>query len=118
MTSEEHHVKPLDEILKRILEVGRPLLEHGSSNWALSRNDALAAIQNLERESRLILGGDVWLESKGKFARNGDSWFFQPVGSQADSLQIAAAADKAATYVKNYREPRDASAFFELVVAR
>jgi hypothetical protein len=110
-------VKPPDETLQTILGIGRPLVEYGSTNWALSRPDALAAIECLERESRFILGGDVWLETKGKLARTGDNWFYQPTSFQAEPEQVAAAAKKAATYIRNYTEPRDGSAFFELVVA-
>jgi hypothetical protein len=67
-----------DDAVRRILEAGRSLAEHGSNNCALTRAEALAAINAVEHESRVLLGGDVWLESDGALLATGDSWYFEP----------------------------------------
>ena len=107
---------PSDDAVRRILEVGRALTEHGSNNWALTRADALVAITAIERESRLLLGGDVWVATNGGLSTTGDSWHFEPNPDQAREQNVRDAAGKAKAYVTAYPDRRDGVPYFELVV--
>lgn len=105
-----------DDPVRRILEVGRALTEHGSKNWALTRAQALAAISAIEDESRVLLGGDVWLAKKGSLTPTGDSWHFEPNLHDARAANVRDAAVKAKTYVTAYPDRDDGVPYFELVV--
>jgi hypothetical protein len=107
---------PPGDPVRRILEAGKALTDCGSNNWALTRAQALVAIAAIEDESRVLLGGDVWLESNGELSPTGDSWHFDPNPSHALATNVAAGADKAKAYVAAYPERTDGVPHFELVV--
>jgi hypothetical protein len=109
-------VYPSDDPVRRILEVGRALIEHGSNNWALTRAQALAAISAIEDESRVLLGGDVWLATKGGLASTGDSWHFEPNPHDSRAANVRDGAVKAKAYVTAYPDRGDGVPLFELVV--
>lgn len=105
-----------DDPVRRILETGRPLTEHGSNNWALSRPQALVAIAAIEHESRVLLGGDVWLATNGILSPTGDSWHFEPNPHEAHSTNVKDGAAKGKVYVTTYPDRIDGVPYFELVV--
>jgi hypothetical protein len=105
-----------DDIVHRILGVGRPLAERGSNNWALTRAQALVATAALERASRVVLGGDVWLSSNGDLAISGDSWHFEPNREAPHYTNVADAAAKARGYIAAYPDSTARIPYFELVV--
>ena len=105
-----------DDPVRRILEAGRALTQHGSNNWALTRAQALLAISAIEHESRVLLGGDVWLASDGTFSPTGDSWHFDPNPHHPFSTNVRDGAAKATAYVTAYPERADGVPYFELVV--
>jgi hypothetical protein len=84
-----------DDVVRRILEVGRSLTEHGSNNWALTRAQVLVAIDSIEHESRVLLGGDVWLASGNALSPTGDSWHFEPNPERPHSIHPVKRADRA-----------------------
>ena len=105
-----------DDVVRRILEVGRPLAQHGSNNWALTRAEALIAKNAIEHESRVLLGGEVWLASDKVLSVTSDSWYFDPNPHAPHSTNIREGAAKATTYVRTYPERTDGVPYFELVV--
>ena len=105
-----------DDPVRRIVEAGRPLTEHGSNNWALTRAQALVAIRAIEHESRVLLGGDVWLASDDTFSTTGDSWHFEPNPQNSRSTNASNSAAKAMAYVTAYPDRADGVPYFELVV--
>lgn len=106
----------MDQKLRQILSRGKSLAAYGSHNWALSRSETLLAIDAIEREARVLLGGDVWVASNGVFSITGDSWHFSPTSEDRGQKTIGDSAAKARAYVKAYPEPKDAAVYFELVV--
>jgi len=102
--------------IRRILEAGKPLADYGSNNWAFKRADALVAIAAIERESRVILGGDVWLASNGAFSITGDSWHIDPSPHESHSANVRNGAAKARAFVMAYPDRGDGVPYFELVV--
>jgi hypothetical protein len=113
---EEQGVYSSDDVVRRILEVGRPLAQHGSNNWALTRAEALVAISAIERESRVLLGGDVWLASDGALSPSGDTWHYEPNPHELYLTNVKEGAAKAKAYVTAYPDRGDGVPYFELVV--
>jgi hypothetical protein len=105
----------VDEVLRQILSVGKSLVNQGSSNWALNRGDTFGAIDAIERESRVLLGGDVWLVAEGALSVTGDSWHFDPNPGASHQINVSDSAAKAREYVGAYPNRGDA-VHFELVV--
>ena len=106
----------MDEKLREILSGGKSLAAYGSHNWALSRSETIRAIDAIEREARVLLGGDVWVASNGVFSITGDSWHFSPRSEDRDQKAVGDSAAIARAYVKAYPERKDAAVYFELVV--
>lgn len=94
----------------RILSVGVWLGPH-HRNWALTREQALNAINQLRDADVLVLGGDVLTGSHESYSHTYDNWYFEP-SVVIDSNVVAASALKASTYVMKY--PRD-DVYFVLV---
>jgi Immunity protein 40 len=105
----------VDEVLRQILSVGKSLEKQGSNNWALNRAATFGAIDAIERESRVVLGGDVWLATEGAFSVTGDSWHFDPNPGDSHQINVRDSAAKAREYVRAYPKRGDA-VHFELVV--
>jgi Immunity protein 40 len=93
-----------------------PFAEHGSNNWALTRAEALVAIRAIEHESRVLLGGDVWLASEDALSPTGDSWHFEPNPHESHPTNVGDGAAKAKAYVAAYPNRVDGVPYFELVV--
>jgi hypothetical protein len=110
-------VNAFDSAVRRILEVGRPLAEYGSNNWALGRTEALVAIDSIEQDSRVLLGGDVWLATDDRLSPTGESWHFNPSARDPNPLNVRNGASKARAYVVAYPDRDDGVPYFELVVA-
>ena len=91
-------------------------MEYGSNGWALPRAAALVAIQAIENASRVLLGGDVWLEKDGALVSVGDSWHFEPNPDDLHSANVANAATKARAYVTAYPDTSEGVPHFELVL--
>jgi hypothetical protein len=106
-----------EDIVRRVLESGRSLKEFGSSNWALSRAQALIALQAIENASRVLLGGDVWLETNDAFVSTGDSWHFEPSHDQPHAANVRNAATKARAYIAAYPDTAHGVPHFELVLS-
>jgi hypothetical protein len=105
-----------DDVVRRILEVGRSLTEHVSNNWALTRAQVLVAIDSIEHESRVLLGGDVWLASGNALSPTGDSWHFEPNPERPHSNDVRDSVAKARAYVTAYPDRDGGAPYFELVV--
>lgn len=94
----------------RILSVGVWLGPH-HFNWALTKEQALSAIDQLRDANVLVLGGDVLAGPNEGYNPTYDNWYFEaPV--LTDSSVVAASASKASAYVAKY--PGD-DVYFALV---
>lgn len=105
-----------DDPVRRILQSGRDLASYGSNNWALTRAQAMVAIGAIRRQSRVLLGGDVWIAMANGLSRTGDSWFFEPNERGSHSENVKQAAEKAESYVAAYPEHIEGVTYFELVI--
>lgn len=102
--------KPVDSILS----VGRCLDEAGVQNWALSRDQALRALNDLQRLGIPILGGDVYLLANGTLRLTHDSWYCNRDDGEACTDFVVRSVDTATRYIDAYTLS-EAEPYFSLV---
>lgn len=103
--------KNIDEILK----VGKWLGESGINNWALTKSQALEALDKLLNLNIAVLGGDVY-ETRGDYIQpNYDNWYSdrQPGESKEDYLNRS--IEESRTYIERYAVYVPGKNYFGLV---
>ena len=102
-------------VINDILKIGVSLESIGVKNWALSKEDAINALNRFYELKIPILGGDVCENFNGVIQYNYDNWYCdrQPNESQLDFVNrsIATARD----YINNYHSENIEKIFFALV---
>lgn len=91
---------------------GRGLVRTRTRNWALTREQALNAIDKLRDANVAVLGGDVLSGPDESYRHTYNNWYFEPSTPSIDSDVVSSGALKASTYVRSY--PHD-DAYFVLV---
>ncbi|MGH8601616.1 MAG: Imm40 family immunity protein [Gammaproteobacteria bacterium] len=86
-----------------ILGVGRFLESVGVRNWALEREAALAALEQLTAAGVAVLGGDVYAVSGANVESNYDSWYCNRDSGEAEADFVERSIAKAKSYIANYR---------------
>ncbi|MEW9899031.1 Imm40 family immunity protein [Chitinivorax sp. PXF-14] len=86
-----------------ILSVGRTLDSVGVRNWALEREAALAALEQLSAIKVAVLGGDVYAVNGANVESNYDNWYCNRDGGEADADFVERSIAKARSYITNYR---------------
>ena len=86
-----------------ILGVGFSLECIGVSNLALSRNEAISAICELEAHEIPILGGDVYCLINGVPEQVYDNWYRDQEINELASEFLRRSASKAKNYIENYK---------------
>lgn len=97
-----------------ILSVGRWMGESNDYNWALTREQALNALDQLENEGIGVLGGDVLELREGILKYNYDNWHCDPEENEADSAFTKRSISRAKTYITEY-QPTEYGYFFSIV---
>lgn len=90
--------KEVDEILG----IGIKLSQIGLSNWALTKSQAICALEQLEALKISILGGDVYQSINGVIKLNYDNWFCEQLGNEPKEAFIKRSISKAKDYINNY----------------
>ena len=87
----------------------------GVKNWALSKEDAIKALDRFYELQIPILGGDVYENINGVIQCNYDNWYCdrQPNESQLDFASRS--IDKARDYINNYNSDNIEQIFFAFV---
>lgn len=98
--------------IDEVLSIGTPLHAFGVNNWALSRDQALDALDSLEELGVVVLGGDVYLETNKGIRSNRDNWHYDSDVNESHSRTIHQSIEKAREYIARYRTP---AALFVLV---
>ena len=101
--------------VSEILKVGFSLESIGVKNWALSKEDAVKALDKFYELQIPILGGDVCERINEVIQYNYDNWYCdrQPNESKFDFVNrsIGIARD----YIKNYNSENSENIFFAFV---
>lgn len=94
--------------------MGRPLEDVGVRNWALTQEDALAALTKFARIGIAVLGGDVYSVNNGVVESNYDNWYCNRNDDESDSAYVERSIAAARNYIENYRVP-EGSVLFAIV---
>ena len=103
------------DILNNILKVGISLEPLGVKNWALSKSDALRALDEFLDIKIPILGGDVCERVDGLLQYNYDNWYCDKLPGET-KLEFANRSIKIARdYIENYNFKGSGEVFFVFV---
>lgn len=90
------------EQIDSILSYGISLSCVGVKNWALGRDDAIRAINELEALGFPVLGGDVY-QLVGEFPEQiYDNWYCDQEPGELDSDFLKRSSEKARGYIGSY----------------
>lgn len=88
---------------KTILSCGMPLEEKGINNWALTRDQALKALNKFKNINIPVLGGDVGeIDSNGDFILNYDNWYCDRKANEGLEKYIVRSINESRKYINNY----------------
>jgi hypothetical protein len=88
-----------------ILNIGCSLEGVGVRNWALERDAALVALEQLAALGVAVLGGDVYAVSGANAESNYDSWYCDREGGELEAAFVERSIAKARNYIANYHAP-------------
>ena len=91
-----------DERINKILSVGRSLSGKGVNNWALSREQALQAVELFAENSLSISGGDVYIVHQNRLEPNYDSWYCEKSNCEDEQEFSERSLNKAKEYISSY----------------
>lgn len=95
---------------------GLPLTESEGGELALTKADALKAVEILADCQIGVLGGDVYeLESDGYLRPTYDSWYCEKSGLTSSEF-VYLSVKKATQYLHNYEEPTGIKIRYFLVI--
>ena len=84
------------------------ILIENTNEYALNKKNALKFIKMLKNESRLILGGDVYIKQNGKLIPTYDNWY-------TDNDNIEQGYKVSNLYIENYNSDFENSIYFVMV---
>lgn len=103
--------KEIDEVLK----VGQFLDNVGVKNWALTKNQALKALDQFLVLGVSVLGGDVYEEKEGIIQSNYDNWHCDLLSGESKADFLESSFKKSKAYIETYKAKDSSKTFFVLV---
>jgi len=88
---------------KNILSKGIHLAEIGINNWALTKKQAITALESLEDKGIGVSGGDVLRLENGEFNHTYDNWSYECQKDQKIDEYIAESIGYARNYINTYQ---------------
>lgn len=101
----------VDEILKQGYFLGK----EGVNNWALSKQQALKALDELLIKKFSILGGDVYVSRNDMFRPTYDNWYCDFFPEESDEEYLWRSIEKAKLYIEKYGITEKEDFYFVLV---
>ena len=102
----------------RILESGISLNCIGVENWALTRSQALAALEGLKNLNSTVLGGDVIQFVKNAPRYTYDNWFCEMEDGESTTAFATRSLVVAKSFISDYRNADVQEPFFALVLGK
>jgi hypothetical protein len=99
----------------KVLNVGYQLSEIGLRNWALTKAQALVALEKLYSLQVPVLGGDVCERVNNIIRPNYDSWYCDPMPDEDKVDFLLRSIGKAKEYITAYKAREPNETFFVLV---
>lgn len=100
------------EQVDAILAAGRSLDGAEVRNWALAREDALLALEQLREIGVVVLGGDVYVVSGDAVVPSYDNWHCDQGDGESAADFLNRSIDSARNYISSYGS---ADAMFAMV---
>jgi len=101
--------------VESIISSGIALHETGITNWALSKEQALEALNKFEYENISVLGGDVYELNEGEPESNYENWFCDRETDELREKYVFRSISKARKYITNYRNQNNKKELFVFV---
>lgn len=101
--------------VESIISSGVALHDTGVSNWALSKEQALNALDKFEVEKISVLGGDVYELNDGELESNYDNWYCDREPDESLENYVTRSINKARAYISNYRSQNQKQEMFVFV---
>ena len=101
-----------NEPAEGVLNVGKSMLDSGIANYALTRVQALTALESLSKCKVGVAGGDVYLSNQGGFESTYDNWYCDHIPGESEGVYVERSIALAIQYIQNYNAE---SAFFVIV---
>lgn len=109
-------MKPVWTIeIDKILNVGHQLTDIGLHNWALTKAQALIALEQLSSLEIPILGGDVCHYADDVIKPNYDNWYCDRLSEETKNDFLNRSITKAKNYIELYQPLEPDKIYFVLV---
>jgi len=82
-----------------ILNQGISLEDYGTRNWALTRGQALEALDKLKLLQVPVSGGDVYIYTNGRYVPTYENWYFE---NQNDQNYTKNSINYSKNFIKNF----------------
>lgn len=102
------------DVADEILSVGIPM-PYGIKNWALTKEQALSALDAFFAADIAILGGDVCPEINGRIFPNGDTWSCEKGNDESEKAFLIRSITESRNYIRRYPSREGERIFFNLV---
>lgn len=102
---------------KFLLQHGQPLEVLATNGRALSRADALRAVDLLEEARVPVLGGQVFFSKDAIFERAPAGWYAELPKGQSYEQFVSRTCIEGRAYISKFPEPLDAVPMFSLLPA-
>ncbi len=96
-----------------ILQIGIYLEDFHIYNWALTKDQALNILDELEKIQAAIVGGDVLRNENHVYSYTGDSWYCNRESGEPFNSYVQRSISKARDYIAKY--PVDENTYFNFV---
>ena len=102
-------------ISKEYIDRGLKLIEIGINEIAFNKSDALKVLEELEKNSIAVLGGDVYYIKNNVITLTYDNWFINR-NDEEWLLYVEKSIKKARSYIRIY-DYMNSNVYFTLVIA-
>ena len=99
-----------------LMEKAISLTSTGVNELAWKWQDAITVVEILVGNGFLVLGGDVYFYSHGKFKATRDNWCFQSAKSEGFKDAINKSRDHSVEYIKTYAQKNGENFYYSIVV--
>lgn len=101
--------------IEDVLRVGVSLLHIGISNWALTKSEALYALDQFKLLRVPVLGGDVYLYEDGKFRSGYENWYVKEIPGEPANDFLIRSIEESRHFIENCKLKEPAIVHFVLV---
>ncbi|EMM83588.1 Imm40 family immunity protein [Leptospira interrogans] len=98
-----------------VLNIGVHLSDAGVNNWALTKDQALMALEKFLKLDIPILGGDVYEYKNGIIESNYNNWYCDPDEGETNSEYVRRSIEKAIKYIQEYKVNENYKIYFVLM---